>query len=303
MLRAFIGFLQSLDKRVLLILDTCEELTKLPPVGEIIPNLQATFQIMEWIHEAVPDLRVIFSGRRLLALSGYGWQAVDPDLSQSEGKHRCLPVEKSYLRLYEVRGFGDDSPSEVERFFADKKKLRLSPAMRQAILAHSPEGGRAAKLDYTPPRPAEKGQRYNPFDLDLYANWVAQDSSLTPETLGTGGADPYVAMRIIHRIKDPEVRDIAIPAAVLLRRFDREMLRPALDVDEDRFEEIYQQLGDQEWTDTQQDATLRTTFLEIDRRLCPRLQAYFDRSGFPWPQITQRLAPALRVSPIVHWSC
>ena len=95
-------FLDLLGRRVVLILDTCEELAKVQPVGTTIPSVEATFDIIERMHDRSPDLRVVFAGRRLLALSGNGWRAMDADASAARS---LLPASKPYVRLHEIRGF------------------------------------------------------------------------------------------------------------------------------------------------------------------------------------------------------
>ena len=320
-LRAFIAALAPLPKPIVLILDTCEELTKLPPTGEVLANVEATFEILERIHKQVPEVRVVFAGRRLLARSGRGWQAVGPSLVA--GKKDLLPEQKPYLRLYEIRGFSDQAPngngrSDVDRFFQEKKGLQLTADMRQAVLERSPEIGRAAEVKYDPPRTKPLGTLYSPFDLDLYAKWLLDEPDLDARTIASGATDPYVERRIVKRIKAPYVR-AALPAAVSLRRFDKTMLRlyflragsaqaaellarldPAvldlpLTLLEEEFDQIYRELGDQEWIDYQPDRDLDTTFLEIDRQLQPRLIAYFAQPGRGSESAKGQLGPLLDV--------
>jgi hypothetical protein len=134
-LRYFISALMSLPKPIVFVLDTCEELTKLPPVGDILPNVAATFEILEEIHGQVPETRVIFAGRRLLARSGNGWRAADASLA--EGKKGYLPAEKKFLRLYEIRGIGEEKldgqeESEIDLFF-DYFFRRMEGSRRKAF--------------------------------------------------------------------------------------------------------------------------------------------------------------------------
>ena len=102
MLQAFCDFLRLIPQPVILILDTCEELSKLQPVGAALPSLEATFKILEDIDTEVPTVRVIFAGRLFLARSGQGWTIAKMHLRKSGA---LLPQNKSYLRLHEDLGF------------------------------------------------------------------------------------------------------------------------------------------------------------------------------------------------------
>jgi hypothetical protein len=66
-LRTFCDFVRLLPQPVVLILDTCEELARRQAEGSTLPPVEATFEILERLHEEVPWLRVMFAGRRLLA--------------------------------------------------------------------------------------------------------------------------------------------------------------------------------------------------------------------------------------------
>ena len=44
---AFVEDLEAIDRRPLIILDTCEELAKIRPDGELPPNVSVTFDILE----------------------------------------------------------------------------------------------------------------------------------------------------------------------------------------------------------------------------------------------------------------
>lgn len=254
-LRVFCDILRLMERPVLLILDTCEELAKVNPDGGMLPNVRATFEILERIHNAVPQIRVIFAGRRLLASEGMDWRA---QLLPEQVK---LPV-RSYLLLHEIRGF---TRQEAEHYLSD-----IPRGLREAILARSPDVGRAATLDSRSSSvlsPLQK--RYNPFDLGLYADWAREDRKLTVERIRSGTTDPYVELRIIGRLGLPKLQAL-LPAIVLLRRFERSWL----DLDDP----LYQELCSQEWIDIQHDEALKTVFLEIDGHLYPRLQDYYRDS-------------------------
>jgi len=192
-LREFAGILGQLDKRLLLVLDTCEELTKLQPVGSELPNLEATFYILEALHDAIPSLRVVFAGRRPLALSGPGWEV------QATGES-YLPKRKDYLRLHILRGF---TRQQAQFYLTEKRELRLTQEMEAEILENSRETGDPGTIHWE--FEAKMGEeRYSPFDLALYANWLKDDPDLKPETIRTGENDPYIKLRIVQRIHETE---------------------------------------------------------------------------------------------------
>ena len=287
-LRTFRDFVVLLPQPVVLILDTCEELAKRRSEGSTLPPVEATFEIIERLHQEIPTLRVIFAGRRLLARSGHGW-AVSPT-ADAEG-HTLLPERKDFLALHEMRGFSDD---EAASYLATAAP-GLSAGMTEAILTRSPAPASAAPVLWEPPRPGDAGHRYNPFDLNLYTSWAREDPSLRAETIAEGTTDPYIAVRIVGRLGRTDV-DRLLPAVTLLGRFDRSMLRGELPGSDEKFENAYHDLSSQEWIDYQPDPSLNTTFLEVDRNLRPRLRSYYrgdpDRSVL-LREAQDRLGPAL----------
>ena len=287
-LATFRDYLLLLPQPVVLILDTCEELAKRRSEGSTLPPVAATFEILERLHDEIPTLRVIFAGRRLLARSGSGW-AVSPD-DDVEG-HALLPELKAFLRLHQMSGF---SREEAVRYL-DMTVPGLSAGMTEAILARSSAPGNVVRMVWEPPRTPGAEDRYNPFDLNLYASWVREDPSLRAETIARGTTDPYIALRIIGRLGRAELERL-LPAVILLGRFDRSMLRAELPGSDEMFGDAYHDLSAQEWIDYQPDPSLNTTFLEVDRNLRPRLLAYYrgdpDRS-FLLNEAQDRLGSAL----------
>jgi HEAT repeat protein len=274
----FADFLWKLSRRVVLVLDTAEELAKAPPVQSILPSVAATFEILQKVHEKIPTMRVVFAGRRPLALAGSGWEIDKERLADSDapGDYAYLPNRKDYLRLHVIRGF---TRGEAAEFFTQKRKLEPAPELLEVILNNSPDAGSPAHIVWTTSRTSDAGEeRYNPFDLSLYANWVAEDPGLSAARIASGETDPYVELRIINRLNDQDVEAI-LPAVVLLRRFNKDMLRPACKSSHVDFDEVYRVLGAQEWTDYQRDESLKTTFLEVDRNLHPRLLRYFEQES------------------------
>ncbi|MFY9928204.1 MAG: ATP-binding protein, partial [Streptosporangiaceae bacterium] len=287
-LRTFCDFMLLLPQPVVLILDTCEELARRRAEGSGLPPVEATFEILERLHEQIPWLRVIFAGRRLLARSGPGW-SVSP-AADAEG-HALLPERKDYLALHEMRGFSRD---EVTGYLGGAAP-GLPGGMTEAILARSSAPASAAPIVWEPPRPRDAEQRYNPFDVNLYANWVREDPSLRAETIAQGTTDPYIAIRIVRRLGQTDL-DRLLPAVTLLGRFDRSMLRGELPGSDEQFENAYYELSSQEWIDYQPDASLSTTFLEVERNLRPRLRSYYRNDPdryFLLREAQDRLGPAL----------
>ena len=145
-LATFRDYVLLLPQPVVLILDTCEELAKRRSEGSTLPPVEATFEILERLHDEIPTLRVIFAGRRLLARSGSGW-AVSPD-DDVEG-HALLPERKAFLRLHQMSGF---SREEAERYL-DMTVPGLSAGMTEAILARSSStGANTVRIVWEPPR-------------------------------------------------------------------------------------------------------------------------------------------------------
>jgi len=285
-LRTFAGFLQALGRRVVLILDTCEELEKFRPAGGRLEQLEATFEVLEALHRQVPTLRVVLAGRRPLARSGRGWRLAD----LAGRRHALLPASKPYLLLHEVRGF---DPVEAEEFLTRRAGLRPDPELLAAILERSPDPGTAADVEWDDGHQPPEAPRYNPFDLDLIAGWVRGEPDLTIAELRASRSDLYVETRIVGRLKNPDVERL-LPAVVALGRFDQEMLLPAFDLGEQALADAERDLASAEWIDVQRDEALDTTFLEVDRNLRPRLEAYFRREhpGL-LREAARRLAPGL----------
>jgi hypothetical protein len=267
-LHAFADLVGLLPQPVLLMLDTCEELAKLQPLGARLPAVEATFSILERLHELAPGLRVLFAGRRLLARAGRDWSAAASDEATA-----LLPDDKDYLRLHWVRGFTEQ---EAATFLSGVRPLARSAALREAVVARSRETERDAPVVWRPPRPGGSDIRYNPFDLALYADWVREAPDLDPAVIASGRSDQYIEARVVGRVQRGDVRAI-LPAIALLGRFDRAMLRPAFRGDDDAFADLWRELAATEWLDFQHDAALRTSFLEVDRNLHGRLLGWYGQ--------------------------
>lgn len=158
----FASALNELPQPVVIFLDTCEELAKLCPDGTVPENVEATFTIFEKLHERLPGVRVVFSGRRRLTS-----QYQNETNSSQPGK---LP-ERLYLKLYEIQGFTED---EAQGYLKDKAKVRedfIHPILNQSVMGQDPK-------------------TYNPFELALYSTWVNEDTDLKPEDLARSQRRP-----------------------------------------------------------------------------------------------------------------
>lgn len=289
-LDSFARMVQLLPAPVLLILDTCEELAKLRPVGNILPSVEATFDILERLHAKVATLRVIFAGRRLLAQAGHGWRV--------EMHKQYLPSNKPYLRLHLIQGFTEH---EADTFLSqfEPEKRPFTSEMKQAILEVSPDMGTPADLvwqDDAASR-AEKIRRYNPFNLALYGQWLQEDPHLTVATITSGQTDPYVEARIVQRLKEANIHAL-LPGVALLRRFNKDILRPLFTGNDDAFDEAYRALSDHEWIDSQRNEQSQTLFLQVQPNLHQRLYQYYLDKQDPSRQLSlkrarQSLAPKL----------
>ena len=268
-LRSFRDFLLLIDRPIVLILDTCEELAKLHAKGERLPSVEATFAVIEQVAYAVKRVRVVFSGRRLLAGSGAGWKA------KAEGTETgaLLPAHRSYLRLHQVRGF---SETEAREFITKIMKLEVTTDVQDAILRESPDPGAVADIVWSSPPPPETGRRYSPFDVAVLAEWVGEVWPIKPDQISSATMDLYVDRRIVGRIASDDVRRL-IPAAVLLRRFDEGLLRSVFSDGSPAFPAAFTELVSQEWVHARFDSELQTSFFVVDPNLYSRLRRYSER--------------------------
>jgi AAA ATPase domain len=267
---AFASFAASLTPPVLLILDTCEELAKLHPAGENVPSIDATFEILERIHELTPSLRVVFAGRRPLTPSAANWR-VEGDASLPPSVMSLRP--RPYLVVKEVRGFKRE---EVRRYLFDVRQLEPGGDLLDAVLHASRETGRAQLMGT-----AEGEPRFNPFDISRYGDWIAADPGVQANQLATNDTDPidpYVRVRIIGRIGEDSDMCTALPFAAVLGRFDAALLHAALPGDEERRRRAVLTLAEQEWINLDGGPEVSNTVLAVEPGLLPRLRRYFDHA-------------------------
>jgi hypothetical protein len=232
--------IETLPGPVLLVLDTCEELSKLYAPGAAAPAIDETFALLQLVHEAVPRIRVLFSGRRpLIRPEDAKVRAAGPRLEAHDFVGE-LPV-------------GGYSTAEAEAYL---DRVEVPAASRDAVLRLAADGHGAI----------------NPFELTGYAEWVRAEPDVDLEALAADTSDPYVRRRIIGRLSGP-ARD-ALPVAAAFGRFDRALIGPALQrlgVDVDA---AFQALVVNEWVQIQSlGPSGEPHLIAIDEHLRDRLHA------------------------------
>lgn len=262
--QCFCAFLRALPKPVVLILDTCEELAKFQPTGATLPQLDAALRVLERIHGEVSSVRVVLAGRRPLARITHGPHKVDPARLQP-----CLPGRKTYLAVHEITGFTEP---EARQYLREMEGLTLPDETVRELLnrsvdeLHQPSGANIPS--------SRRAARYVPFDLAQYAAILRDDPSYLAQTPRSEAYVTYVRDRIVTR--QGRFSQPVLASAVLMRRFNREMLAATHRDAEPVLDEAWRELATTEWISTHVDAALHTTFLEVDRAMLERLDAYYN---------------------------
>lgn len=304
LLSAFCDLIRVLPvKPVLFILDTCEELAKLQPDGAFLPGVEATFEILERIQQNLardsqdPALRVVFAGRRLLCPAGDGWEAGAP----------MAGTLRPYLRLHEIRGFDE---AEAQQFLKvckrpDPKTGRgpMSDSLAQAIMERSREmplpPGQRERVVRKIERQAPEEVGYNPFKLNLYADWWLEKPDLDESKIRDDPDDPYVEHRIVRRLQ-PGLRE-TLPYLVLVRRWDEALLERLFRRGPEATADLYRELGQLEWTDYQ---PYLGSCLGINENQLPGLEQFIwsrewnQRTRVVGDQLSRALAELIRDTPL-----
>jgi hypothetical protein len=267
---AFARILHALRPPSVLVLDTCEELTKLYAPGAVAPAIDRTFWILERLRVQADGLRVILAGRH--------WLTPPDDPARRAAGPLLRP--RDYLRVVEVGGFDRKEAQAYidlrERAHGARAGLdlptagrRLSPATRAVLLER-------AQLVHG------EGE-FNPFELASYCEWALTDPDfLGAVELGSSTQDPLVEQRVIGRISDDAVRQGA-PIAAELGRFDVDLIAPAMARLHLDPEAIFAGLAACEWVNVIAiGADGRPSVLEVDEHLKDRIRAVTARDGsFP----------------------
>lgn len=257
LLRTFSTALAALPPPVILLIDTCEELAKVRPDGTSPEGVVRTFDILQKLRRSVPELKVIFAGRRPLARSGAGWRVRQGD---------DLP-DRSYLGLHQILGFTED---EALRYLNSEG---VPPELQGPILTQARDWTDPDRFIWADPTQAPANlDRFSPFEL---SGWAAlarrrEGEHLTPDDIVSADSDRYVELRIIRRIRYEPLK-LALPALGLLGRCDPALLRAALPELPD-FDRMFRELRRQEWISRR-----GTDFYEMDEGLSRRLLAHFER--------------------------
>ncbi|MEI6045381.1 MAG: FHA domain-containing protein, partial [Chloroflexota bacterium] len=313
----FASALKEMGGQVLLVLDTCEELTKVRLAGQPAENVTVTFDLLERLHELEPRLRVIFSGRRLLASAGNGWEYVGGRSQPTETNSVIVefqpPVSRlaprPYLALFPIMGF---SQVEAEAYLqaAGIDKTFWQPIIDKTMSAlpqifEQFEWNATGLLSPQTIRPLQgrdASRSSNPFDLSLYTTWVLEDPEVTPAKVVETDLQRYVETRILGRARSELSNDFLMSVA-LLGRFDYPLLKATLGSENedslnskvygafDTFEAAFQALSGYEWV-----THSGSGWLEIQENILTHLRHYFQVNGDEKSNIWNRL----RVRAISH---
>ena len=258
--------------RIVLLLDTCEELARLGTDGRLPDSVSRTFDLLERLHARMPSLRVVLCGRRPLAGTYADGETVSVELPQ-----------RSWLRLHRVSAFSEE---EARAYL---QKTGVPDALVPPILARSIAAASSATLGLTSiggsgpegrPGPEESGAgspsqavaiRYSPFSLSVYATWIARQPQVDPEDIAGDRVDHFVRIRILDRISNADVRRF-LPHVALLGRFDEPTLRACVDLRPDVADAVLREIGSQEWVDRQAGG-----YYTVEPELRARLLRYFER--------------------------
>ena len=253
----------------LLILDTCEELSKADAGNPASPAVRATFTIIERLRDRAPSARFLLAGRR------------------------PLPEHDDYLAVTPVGGFTVD---EARHYLTEFARRPLTAGLADAMIRQSeavePAGSPADAPDAEPIPAAGPGlpSRVSPFDLALYLSWADDDPMLDVGRVELG-SDAYIEGRIIERLGDPLVRR-ALPLLAAAGRCRVSTLASSLAADERQAAVLGARLADQEWIVAGGDLPLRVAVMPA---LARRLRHYFsgpDRIT-EFTAVSARLADAL----------
>lgn len=281
-IRFYIVALQQLPSPVLLIFDTCEELAKIRPSGEIPDNVQETFRILgalrygpHYLTSEQPQndggsegLRVIFAGRRPLASQGDNWTS---DSWQ-------LPP-RPFLRVHELRGF---TIEESQSYLGER--LQVPQRLVQPIIRSSPESDPPAKIQYTDDRAkcgerVEAEPRSNPYLLHLFGQWAREAPDAEEQIAAGVSTRRYIELRILRRITHPPLAEL-MPLIATARHVDAALLAAAAGRSVEEIAPMFHELTDQEWAETRRITTAEGSkvVVSVKTRLQRELVAYYEGS-------------------------
>ena len=234
-MQSYIDGLKILGKRVLLILDTCEELAKASDQGSA--TIDETFRILTALHDGLPGLRVVLSGRRALAAAGhkigdrYAWRLSPCDLP-----------DRPFLRMHEMRGF------EYEEVAYFLKYEEIEDRYIEAIWkASCPDIHVVYRIDWQGEQAQPEAiDRCNPYKMSQFKDWVRDSNPPSPEEIAKATATTYVKVRIIDRLSKDHI-DYALLAAAVLGHFNQSTLAAACNSNQEAISRAFDRLSEQEW--------------------------------------------------------
>ena len=242
----FAEALNRLPRPLVLLIDTCEELARsLSPGGES-PGVAATWGILNQLRERLPDLKVVFGGRR-----------------------RLVNGREKWIKEFQEVPIGGFDRTEAEGYLV--KRIPDRRDLFEAVLDHC-RGGIEDKAE-------DESNRFNPLDLSVYTTWVLGNPDVTEEKIRSARVDALVEYRIVDRVKTEAVRRLIAPA-VAVGRFDLPLLRAAAGLPPAR------ETGEpDEWNGALDEFTQldwiypRTYWFEVDAALLPRLRSYYHKAA------------------------
>ncbi|MBW6437513.1 hypothetical protein KZ829_27645 [Actinoplanes hulinensis] len=241
--QAFVRFLSALPGRILLILDTCEELSRTDPSGTPDAALTATFQVLAAVHRGLPGLRVLLCGRRPMN-----------------------PGPEVAMRTVRARGFTE---KEATRYLTrPDDHVVMQASLVEAILELSPERTE---------RPDHAARRFSPFDVRLYREWWASEKDITVEQLRRSGRSAYVQERIVGRLTE-RWSATALPAVAMLGTFDARTLESVIP-DHGDIAAVIAEFARQDWIDTRTDPAGDGQLLEVNASMRPLLRIWARAQG------------------------
>jgi hypothetical protein len=280
-IQAFARLAASAPGRVVLILDTTEELAKAYGSTGTSPAVEQTFSILRSVQDALatfgqPPLKVVFAGRR--------WLIGRPDgRGSSRPGPQIVHLKEFDLRVVPVDGF---TRPEAKKYL----RGRLSSFEQNtidAILARAASRDRLGSK-VLPSHESGNQVRFNPFELATWASWTIEQPRVALDAMSAAG-DPYVERRIIGRITEPTVRQM-LAIVVSLGRFDRLMIEPACRRAGLAPSSVMEAFASQEWIQVvERTSDGLPAALEVDEHLLDRLRAVIDAQPGDFPLDRYRL--------------
>lgn len=261
---AFALFLKSLPQPVALVIDTCEELAKLHPPGGQMWSVNATFEIVEQIHEAMPELKLVVAGRRWLT-----------EHYANETRRPPTPVEVSkapprrYLRFYETRSFTEQ---EARRYLSEVRRLEIDDNVIKTVLDSTSDDPRVPGTIVL----EDEENRYSPNDIAFCATLLEEAPELGPKAVADGNFDRYVEERIFKRLENSPELVRLFPAASILGHFDAAAIEPFLGNTAPARRALLASLIAEDWTHLEGGPEPEEIVLKVDPGLLPRLRSYYD---------------------------